>query len=237
MQHLKVNILALLLLCLLPAFPLRAQSATDAFRNYRTATGAHESISMDVEVFTYATARSRNGVKIGSGIMRSSKGSYYSKFMNDELLSTREHVLILDHSSRSMTLFTDLKDGKRNKEKFMPDVDSLLKMNDSVVYKGIIGNEEVVELFNNTGYIRKTEIRFNIQTHFINRIVYFYAPADNENDFGAYKAEVIYKKVSFDAIDKTVFDEAKYILYKNKRWQPAAGFAAYKLNVTTPPKP
>lgn len=231
----QVKQLIVAFLLLLMGLPLGAQTVSAAFKAYTSAMNGHENISMEVDVLSYATAQTKSGSKVGSGMMRSSKDGYYSRFLSDEFLMNKEHIVLLDHESKKITLFNETA-VKKQKKQFLPDMDSLLVRSDSSKWIGVRNGEEIVELYSKDGDVRKTEIHFNSQNHLINRITYFYPPANAENDYGAYKVDVVYRNVSFAALDKSLFTESPFVEYKNKHWQTADAYRNYKLIISSLPK-
>lgn len=220
-----------LLLISLPGF---AQTATDELRASGNAFRKYENLSMQVSVYTYATANPASASFVGKGKMSKSKEGYYSSFLNDEMISNSSCTVILNHESKTMHCF-DGDERKKRKDAFVPQLDSV-RPGDSLQYKGIVNGMKLVVIYHKNSYISKSEIYINPSTSLYSRIVYYYAPANEDFTADAFKSEIIYDQVSFDEPDAKLFSTEKFISHKNKTWVSTPAFKNYRLTVVMPPE-
>jgi len=228
----RLRLLGLLLLVFASGFAQDAkkelQAATEAFSRY-------ENLSMEVSAWSYATPKSSSVALIGKGKMCKSKKGYYSRFLDDEMISDAHCTVILNHATKSMYCF-DGDEGKR-KRSFVPELDSLAATADSLVYKGMVNDMKLIVAYHKNSFILKTEIFIDPSTSLMSRLVYYYPPANEEFTADAFKTEVIYEKISFDEPDESLFATGSYVQRKNKTWVAAAPWSTYHLIVVSTPEP
>lgn len=212
---------------------LHAQTAQEILQKAREAWTVHEHLSLEVDVKLYEKASSP-ATLLGTAVMRKSGSNYYSKFLDNEMLSTASGAVILDHTSRQITWLPD--EGKRRrKQQFEPQIDSI-SPNDSVVYLGLKDNVHQLEIYHRSGYITKTVFQLSASTFLPEKVVYYYAPANEEDDPGAYKSELVYKNISFEPVKSDLFSEKKYIVRSGDAVKPAPAYASYKVIAAKPHK-
>jgi hypothetical protein len=189
--------------------------------------------SADVKVVSYKTKNDINGQPMGKGVIRKSKQGYYSKYLDDELMTNEKCMLIIDNGKKEITYF----DGsgynfKGMSQPTLPPIDSLLKRNDSVVFKENENGENHFIFFNKQGATIRTDVYVNRQTHFVSKIVYYYAASDKKSNYDMYKVEITYLNIKIDKIDNSFFSESKYVSYKKGKPVVQAAYDKYKLNIT-----
>lgn len=185
-------------------------------------------------MYNYVSATAK-GQLIGKGEMHKSKDSYYSKFMNDEMISNQNCTVILNHDSKEMYCFIGEKQKRRDRQAIVPP-DSLSRPGDSSVLVGIENGCNHIIIYHKNSYYLRTELFISIATNLPSRIVYFYAPDTEDFAVDAYKTELVYEKISFDEPDKDIFSEEKYVEKKNGKWFTTTAFRNYKLTVSETPE-
>lgn len=231
------NRIVMLLACLCGCVAaVQAQTVQDVLRQAREAWTANEHLSMDVEVRVFETAASTQGNLLGTALLRKSGENYYSKFLGNELISTVHSTVIIDHTARQISYLPEEGGKRRKKDQFIPQLDSIAAMQDSLVYRGLVGTAHQLEVFHKTGYITRTTYALSATTFLPERITYFYADATVEDDPGAYKSELVYKNISFDVVKTDLFSEKKYIVRKGETVRPAPAYATYRIVAAQPLK-
>lgn len=189
-----------------------------------------EHLSMDVNVYTYATVNDQ-GILMGSGQIRKSGENYYSKFLADELIVNGNCTVVLDHSEKTITWY-DAENTKKRKDKKqeLPNLDSISN-GDSIVYKGVENGQRRF-LFYSRGAmsaIHTTEVLINDQTHFVERIVYYYRDNSNDEAYDMHKVVIDYVNISTDKPEESFFSEKKYLTYSKGQPTLNISFSRYKL--------
>jgi len=224
------KILFIILTCI--ACDVFAQSAQEVLSACTNAFRDNKYLSMEVAVYNYANSTS-SGELLGRAIMRKSDNNYYSKFLNDEMISNKNCTVILNHESKTMRCFVG-QNQKHNQVAATPD--SVLLPGDSLVYNGIENNERHVTIYHKNSYYLRTEMYFSVATSLPSRIIYYHAPANEEFTTDAYKTELLYEKISFEKTDEDIFSEKKYVERKNGKWIAAPEFKNYVLTVSETPE-
>lgn len=213
---------------------VQAQSVQDILLKARQAWTTHEHLSMDVEVRLFET-ETAPGNLMGTALLRKNKDKYYSKFLSTELISTSSGTVILDHNVREISYLPE--DGKRKrKDQFIPQIDTSISINDSIVYRGVNGGVHQLEIFHRSGYIVRTVYTLSTTSFLPEKITYFYAAANEEDDLGAFKSELTYTHISFEPIQTDLFSEKKYIVRTGDVVKPAPAYATYHIIAAQPRK-
>jgi hypothetical protein len=228
----RMKKLVLILIVVLTGTNLFAQDARAILKAAGEAFRKHENLNMEVAVYTYEKENSAASL-VGKGKMSKSDKGYYSRFMNDELISNKNGTVILNHEQKTMHYF----EGENNKAKkgFVPQPDSL-SAGDSAVYLGMENGLQHVLIYHRNSYIERTEVFINASTSLLSRIVYYYPPANEEFTADAYKSEVIYEKINFDKANESLFEIGRFVDKKNKTWVATAAWSKYALTVVTAPE-
>lgn len=226
-----MNRISILLFALLLAVNSNAQDARAELKAAGEAFRKYENLNMEVAVYTYEKQSSPASL-VGKGKMSKSEKGYYSRFMNDELISDKNGTVILNHEQKTMHYF----DGtNKTKKGFLPQPDSLSSA-DSAVYLGLENGMKHILIYHRNSFIERTEIYINPATSLLSRIVYYYPPANEDFTADAYKSEVVYEKTSFDKPDDSLFDKDRYVNKKNNTWIATAAWSKYQLTVVTAPE-
>lgn len=213
---------------------ISAQTAQQVLTDAGNAFRDNKYLSMEVAVYNYENSTS-TGVLLGIGIMRKSPEGYYSKFMEDEMISNKHCTVILNHGARSMMCFSGEKQ-KRKNNNVMVAPDSMVNPNDSLVYMGIVNAEKHVVIYHKNSYFLRTEMFLSVATSLPSRIVYYHAPANDDFTTDAYKTELLYQKISFEEPEESLFSEEKYVEKKNGTWISTPAYKNYKLTVSETPE-
>ena len=187
-------------------------------------------LSMDVDVYTYVSA-TQPGELLGQGQIRKSGDSYYSKFLTDELIVNKNCTVVLDHNDKTITWYDHEKNKKqKNKSPELPNLDSI-SGGDSIVYKGIVNGQRHFLFYSRSLFssIRLTEVLINDQSHFVERIVYFYRDNSNDEAYDMYKVVIDYVNISTARPSASCFSEGKYISYSKGKPVLNAAFSKYEL--------
>lgn len=226
----RIKTLIVALLIVGSAFAQTAQeiltASGDAFRD-------NEYLSMEVSMYNYVSSTAQ-GVLVGKGTMRRSKDAYYSKFMNDEMISNKNCTVILNHETKNMYCFTGEKQ-KRGKQTVAPP-DSLARDGDSLVLAAVENNCNHVIIYHKNSYFLKTELYISIATSLPSKIIYYYAEANEDFTTDMYKTELLYEKISFEKPDGDLFSVEKYVEKKNGKWIATTAYKNYKLTVSETPE-
>lgn len=213
---------------------LYAQTAQEVLTASGNAFRDNKYLSMEVSAYNYATSVSQ-GVLLGKGMMCKSPEGYYSRFMNDEMISNKNCTVILNHDARSMVCLVGEKQ-KRKGSQMTIAPDSLAQPGDSLVYGGMINGEKLVTIYHTNSYFLRTELYISAATSIPSRIIYYHAPANEDFTTDAYKTEIVYEKISFEEPTGTGFSEEKYVEKKNGKWLATPAFKNYKLTVSETPE-
>jgi hypothetical protein len=212
---------------------LGAQTAQEILTKSGNTFRDNEYLSMEVAMYNYASASS-SGALVGRGVMHRDGSSYYSKFMNDEMISNKHCTVILNHDSKRMYCFTGEKQ-KKNQPGIAPP-DSLAKNGDSLVLEGIENNCFRIAIYHRNSFYLRTEMLISAETFLPSKITYFHAPANEDFTTDMYKTEILYEKISFEKPDGDFFSEGKYVEKKNGTWISTAAYKNYKLTVSENPE-
>ncbi|MFZ5551662.1 MAG: hypothetical protein ACOZCO_00995 [Bacteroidota bacterium] len=189
---------------------------------------------MEIDVTNFESEKDKSGTLLGMAVMQKSREAYYSKFLNDELVSSGKNILIIDHGSRHMSFFTD--PGKPFLSPFT-DMDSLFRqMKDSIVFTGISGGVIKYSVFPKKGMYKKIEVCFNEKKLYLQQLTYWYHPSSEEFSMGVAKTAIHYKKVTTSLELKNVFDISRFVAKANGKYKPADAYKKYSLKVIEPKK-
>lgn len=203
----------------------------DEFKKTSQAYLALSNFSADVKVFSFTTSAQSSGTLMGIGLLRKSKENYYSKFLDDEMVSNNTCTVIVNHYDKTINYFKNNKDAKKILLMDLPSMDSLIKKTDSAVYRGIVNDDEHFILYTKRADITKTELYISRKYHFLKKVVYYYAPNSKYASYDMYKIELIYENISIANIDHKFFSERKYIDYRNGKPALTPAYSIYKLHV------
>ncbi len=208
----------------------------EEFSKVSAAYSSALNFSADVDVVSFTSQQDESAKPLGKGIIRKNKNKYYSKFLSDEMLTNGKLTLIINTGDKTITYYDASNASKVNDGIKMPSVDSLLKKEDSIVWKGINGSEEQFVIYNHKRSINKTCIYIDIKNHFIKKIIYYYAPSDKFNNYGMDKVVITYGNIKLDKIDESYFNESKYIDLVRGKPILASAYKGYKLKIAEPYK-
>jgi hypothetical protein len=188
-----------------------------------------EYLSMSVSVRIYETAQDKEGTAFGKGTMHRSGGNYYSKFNSTETLINGDCSIIADHQRKEIICLPAADKAARKPKAQMFNVDSLLAANDSVVRRGTSGSLLHYTIYTKSADIKRIEVYADTSDYLIRKLEYFYPPSDQENDYGVYKAVIIYSGISTTKPAANVFDEKKFVQKKSGKWIAAPAYQSYHL--------
>lgn len=217
-------------LILLSQLVLGQQKISDRLKQVTDAYTNAINFSANVNVLQFKDKEQKVGTRMGIGIMKKVKDGYYSKFIDDEMIANDKCTIIISHDEKRIVYMEPINlSGKISSFIKMPSLDSLLKKNDSVVYQGITNGNEHYVFYNKKSVIIRTDIYVDHISHFMKKLVYYYAPSTKDNNIGLYKLEISYNDISLNPADKSCFSESKYITYLNGKPVLQNAFKNYKL--------
>jgi hypothetical protein len=98
-------------------------------------------------------------------------------------------------------------------------MDSILKIADSVVYKGTSGGALKYSIYDSNSIITRTDLYVDPGTRLISKILYQYAPSDSENEYGVDRVMILYLNIKDKVSDPSVLNESRIIQrLKKKVW-------------------
>jgi len=198
----------------------------------RMAYLSSENFSADVKVITYKTPTQQNGEPLGIGLIRKSKKGYYSKYLDDEMISNDHCTVVIDHYGKDVTyLESETSFFSSSFMKMMPSSDSLFKSTDSVLYKGIENNNEHFIFKSKHAAINRIDMYLGFKDHFIKKIIYYYAPSDRQNKYDMYKVEITYENIRLDKVNNSWFSENKILAYSKGKPVLQTAYSSYKLKI------
>lgn len=201
---------------------------TAEFKKITRAYFTAENLSMEVAVTIYKDKNDKTGMLMSNGWMKKSGTNYYSNFDKKQLLSNKNGIFIIDDKEKSIHYYKLNKDmdGKMNQ---MPNVDSLVKLSDSVMFKGEEGNTKHYCFYDDESYIFKTDMYVNNVTHFITKIIYHYKEAQEDESTEMDRVCILYKNISVEKIDEIAFSEKKFVTIESGQVKPTEAYKKYKL--------
>jgi outer membrane lipoprotein-sorting protein len=188
-----------------------------------------EHLSMSVNVKIYETQQDKQGTVFGSGTMYRSGGNYYSKFNSTETLINGDCSVMADHQRKEIICLPAADKAVRKPKPALFDVDSILAANDSVVRRGFSGAQLHYTIYSRSADIQRIEVYADTNDYFIRKLEYYYSPSNEENDYGVYKAVIVYSGISTAKPAATFFDEKKFVVRKNGTWLAAPAYKSYHL--------
>ncbi|MCA6363637.1 MAG: hypothetical protein IM638_11420 [Bacteroidetes bacterium] len=188
-----------------------------------------EYLSMSVNVRIYETAQDKEGTVFGKGTMHRSGGNYYSKFNATETLINGDCSIIADHQRKEIICLPAADKAVRKPKQQLFNVDSLLAANDSVVRRGFSGSLIHYTIYTQSADIKRIEVYADTNDYFIRKLEYYYPPSDDENDYGVYKAVIVYSGISTTKPASNVFDEKKFVVKKSGSWTASPAYQSYHL--------
>ena len=194
------------LICLSPLAQFAQNAAEDLTR--AGALFGQKNLSMDIDVMAYPSPES-TGELLGKAAMRKSGDKYYSRSLGEEMIVNTQGTLIMDHGSQlAIWMDSDKKAPKPTME--TPNMDSLLALNDSVVYVAGPDAEKTYQIYRHDQVIWRTDVTLDEKGYF-QKISYYYSPDTEEDQFDMYKIELIYTDINTSSVPGSFFSFKKYL--------------------------
>jgi hypothetical protein len=215
---------------ILSSFLSSAQSLADELKKIRNAYLAKEELSFEVSVVGYKSKTDTKGFNIGKGKAIKTKCCYYSTFLQDEYLKTEDKIIVVDHLDKEIHVFPN-NDKKLQGKNSTPVVvmDSIIKISDSIRYKGISNGSKLFIIYDSKELVYKTELYSNPQSNMLEKIVYYYRESNDEDDYGTERVIIQYRNYQSVTIDKSLLLEKTFIITKGKKIIPVEKFKNYKI--------
>ncbi len=220
----------LVILLSLFSFSSKAQSVAAELNKVREnyLTGY---LKMEVEVTGYKNEFSDQGVLIGTGKMVKSEDSYYSQFMNNEMLVSGGHTIVINHTNKSIAYFENKKVLQNPMSEL--NIEGLLAGSDSIIFKEEKQGQKRYCFYNKSATAYKTDLYIDTRTYLVSRITYLSRPLNAKEEIEFLKMDIRYSNVSITPFrEKALFSEEKYIIKKHGDLVPADKYANYTLKVT-----
>lgn len=172
-----------------------------------------DKLQLNVDVNVYATYTAQEPMQNYKAVLKKDGDKFYSEMENTRmLLSDKYLVMVYDNDRRVICTERDKKSERKMKNGADPSnqIDSLLKKNDSIVYKGIVNNAKVYSIYTGTSIIRRTEMHLDAKTGNIKALVYYYneklVPSGN-------KVRVDYAINASPAFSSNEFSEKRFVVF------------------------
>jgi mannose-1-phosphate guanylyltransferase len=198
------------------------------FKKITQAYYSAENLSMEVMVTIYKDKNDKTGTLLSTGWMKKSGTNYYSSFDKKEFLSNSNGIFIIDDREKSIQYY-HRNNNLAEKMSQMPNVDSLMALSDSSVFKGEEDNAKHYCFYNSESYIFKTEMYVDKTTNFVNKIIYHYKEAAEDESTEMDRVCIVYKNINQDKIEEHIFSEKKYVTIESGKVQATEAYKKYKL--------
>ena len=185
----------------------------------------------EIKIDIYAKANSSKANETLKSVIKKQKNNYWYSLGNDEMLYTDESAIYVNKETKEITYSI------RNKKKeiTIPNqdvsrlVDSLTKMSDSIVFKGVSESHKKYMIYSSKSVITKAELEINAINNTISKATYYY---DTKKNIESEKVVVNYDKIDLNhTFDSNEFSEKMYVKQSNKKVTPLGVFASYKILV------
>lgn len=209
------------------------QPAILELKKIRIAYLQAKQLSFDVEAFMYKDQYTKTPELISKGHAVRFEHKYMSHFLNyDLIVLDKNSTLMIDHSLKTMDYYVyDMPKDNTPKE-FQMNFDSLALASDSIKMWPVNNGIRQFTFYDKDALIIQTEIYVDVKTNFIKRILYYYAPSNEDEEMEAHRVEVFYKNVSVAPVNQSVFKLDKYIIKagQNHQFKPVEAYKGYLVN-------
>lgn len=162
-----------------------------------------------------------------------SKGNYYYKIDNIEVVKNNSCQLIVNHGFKTISI---LPPGNKDEYKEISKipVDSSLKQVKSHTYKSINEAEALYTIELKKGKYKKMEIHFNKKSHQLVKLKFYisdsYSAADPDYANGILLVEFKSFKPSITAAEKKLINENRFVVLTSKNAKLVSTYNQYELN-------
>lgn len=189
------------------------------------------SLSMKVHVRNFTTKDDSRGEEISVSEIKKLGNNYYTSFNGTEMLVNEKGIFVINHIERWIKIYKPQKLKKINLTS-MTGVDSLIGSNySSVKYHGIVNDSKHYTGYLMKGTYKQLEMYFNVKMNYLSKLIYYFPPSDTENDFGAYKMEILYDNVNLSPVNPTWFNENKFVRSEGNQFIQVEAYKSYRLNI------
>lgn len=185
--------------------------------------------SMNVVVKMFESKNDEVGEKIGDGKIKKWDNKYYSLYDNQEMIINERGSFIIDNGAKSINVYKPAQDKKVDISSVLSGF-NIAQRYDSTKYRGEIADMKKYVAYPSSGTIRKIEVFFNKDQGYLARLVYYYPPSDENNDYGAYKIVIDYDNVNLQPVNPAWFSEQKYLTLIQQDYVLKEQYKSYKLN-------
>ena len=226
----KASIITLLFILSCPVSNAQSRGVIEELWKVRDAYLNAKHFSADVTASGY-NRTGKTPVFTAVGTFRKNESGYYSRFMNDELISNKNCTVIIDHYDKSITWFDPVGAKAKKIKQEIVQLDSLMQRADSVISLGTQNGLRKFSIYEHAADIVQTDLFIDPVSIFIKRIVYYYRAPDDEQDIELAYMEITYKNISTANIPADKFSEKKCIDYRNGKPVPTGSCSGYELTV------
>lgn len=162
-----------------------------------------------------------------SAELRREGSKVYYKVMHLEYLFVPGKSYMVDHKSKtiSYSIYDNSKVVKF--DRLMPNMDSVLSVYDSVVYKGMVFGKRKYCIYSAASIIKYTELYFDPITSFVSKLVYQYNPEHIDEDATLI---VEYTDVDFNPMfRKDEFSESRFVSVSGGNRSPVSTYYGYRV--------
>ncbi len=213
------------------AFPALSQkTAAQELMKVRDVYLSAETFSAEVVVKGYIDENDRIGTTIGTGMLAKTKQAYHSKFAAVEMVANSNCTVIIDHEKKTI-IYLEASNKFQMQKSVIPDIDSLLALDDSVIYRGVKSGLKSFSFFSPRSQIYRTDLYVDANTQFIKRIIYYYPEANYEDNYDIDHIIIDYKNINLKQRDNSFFSENLFVTTVKGKLTLTDKYKKYNLNI------
>jgi hypothetical protein len=163
-------------------------------------------------------------------VLRKSKLKSYTKHLNTEVLEDGKETIIIDHETKEITLFTEIKNQKQASFDFEAQLSNLKKNIDTIIFLGDKDGKRTYEIETKDELISSVQMEFNYKNYALTKIIYTYNQVKGVSLETSYST-IHYTHFSTNPISDKFFYKKKYLLKSKGAYVPSPSFSHYKLEV------
>jgi hypothetical protein len=209
---------------------LFSQNTVNELKKVRNAYLVNQNLSFDVSAYSFRTKTDKNPTLISKGHVKKTKDNYYSKFLDYELLVIGEKALMIDNFDKTLSFYEYKNQSNSISKDFQINVDSIILSSDSITMLPIKNGVKQFIIYDKSNDILRTEIFVDDKTNFINRILFYYTPSNEEFESYYDRVDVYYKNIKTDVVVASDFRFEKYFTKIKGRFSNTIQYQKYKFN-------
>lgn len=222
------EIIILLIIVIIPGY-LAAQNFKADIKVMKEAFAKIDRLHAEVEVKVFENTFSAQVIQTKKSTIRKDGNNYHYDLDNLSLLMNEKCMLLVHHDEKQIVYS---KRDVNNEKQFgigtlTPEVDTILRQYDSVIYKGISNKLKRYIIYSSKSKtIKRTEVFLDTKTAMIRKLIYYY----NTELFPVGSKVIVDYKVfnTSPTFSSTEFSEKKYIEH-GRELKPSKAFSAYSV--------